>query len=1009
MADETVVAQLDVKADASQAQQQLNQLASAIDKLNAHMGATKNASAQLASGQREVASATTSATGSIDAQKEQLNSFTSSITSAVVQFAALTAGVASFKSSAIDFNSTLQQSQVAFEVMTGSSITAQQHIQALVDFAQATPFELPQVLEASKKLQAMGSDIKDVIPELQTLGNIAAGVGMEKFPNLILAFGQVQAKGRLMGEEIRQFTEAGVPVLDTLAKAYGTTTAQMQKWVEEGKVGFQSLRYALDELGNTKFGNLMEKQSHTLAGAVSNIKDNLNSLGARAFKPLFDALSEAANKFVDFLNNADIRKNADNLAEKIQGIIDKVKEIGTEASNSAPLVTALGVALAGLAAQSTISGLANIVSLLGRIGSAGAFIGAAATIAGVAVAGTEELSKRGMLPPPPGQGPDPYEKYRGKTPVTAPTQGDITAAVTRARGQEYADEMAQIAKANAEAESSFVPVRDGFDKMLEAAKRLDDKKVPDLLGGIGGAAKKAAEEGIDILLAKMLALRDAMPDIIAAVAGGDLAGAAQRLVELGKSNAEAVNEVLRIQDDLARKAEENQRKAEQAAKDAANQAKEARQAWLDYANTLTGQVAKAFDALLGASQRSAGVVANYIKTLGGAAGSAITSALNIPINATIYKKPDGEGGGEGGGYAGPPRATISEGGAEDFGARIAGLYSRLAIGLGAYKQGAPGEGAALGITSGFSGAAALAAQGKSLEEINAALSTASTSIADLGHWMGENLTGAAKDAAGSLMEAYQAALQMAAEANGDATKLAKLAEVTDNLSQAQKDLITQTKAAEEAKKQDIAQQKAAELKASQDITQANQVRLGITTPRGPGGFQGTAPGGRDEYGNVFTPGVQSVWTGKNWEMKFASAEEQYQSWYKIRFNLTRSEMELENANWKLHEETLTRAKQLEAENARMRQRASEAEGWRKREEEILMRGLNISSGQLYGAEGDMSVSQALRQTLDSLIGVLNRGINAYIEPNYAADKLGSALDRRSALLSGAGGFGPGVF
>ena len=230
-----------------------------------------------------------------------------------------------------------------------------------------------------------------------------------------------------------------------------------------------------------------------------------------------------------------------------------------------------------------------------------------------------------------------------------------------------------------------------------------------------------------------------------------------------------------------------------------------------------------------------------------------------------------------------------------------------------------------------------------------------------------------------------------------------------NLSQAQKDLITQTKAAEEAKKQDIAQQKAAELKASQDITQANQVRLGITTPRGPGGFQGTAPGGRDEYGNVFTPGVQSVWTGKNWEMKFASAEEQYQSWYKIRFNLTRSEMELENANWKLHEETLTRAKQLEAENARMRQRASEAEGWRKREEEILMRGLNISSGQLYGAEGDMSVSQALRQTLDSLIGVLNRGINAYIEPNYAADKLGSALDRRSALLSGAGGFGPGVF
>ena len=67
-----------------------------------------------------------------------------------------------------------------------------------------------------------------------------------------------------------------------------------------------------------------------------------------------------------------------------------------------------------------------------------------------------------------------------------------------------------------------------------------------------------------------------------------------------------------------------------------------------------------------------------------------------------------------------------------------------------------------------------------------------------------------------------------------------------------------TRAAEDARKKDIADQRAAELKASQDITEANKYRMGITTPRGPGGFQGTAPGGRDEYGNFFTPGVQSV-------------------------------------------------------------------------------------------------------------------------------------------------------
>ena len=134
----------------------------------------------------------------------------------------------------------------------------------------------------------------------------------------------------------------------------------------------------------------------------------------------------------------------------------------------------------------------------------------------------------------------------------------------------------------------------------------------------------------------------------------------------------------------------------------------------------------------------------------------------------------------------------------------------------------------------------------------------------------------------------------------------------------------------------------------------------------------------------------------------------YQAWFKARFGLTRSELEVENANWKLHEETLERARLLHVENEHMKQRQREAEGWRRQEEDILMRGLNISRGQLYGTEG-LELASPLRQTLDALIGVLNSGINAYIEPNHAADKLGSALDRRSALLSGAGGFGPGVF
>ncbi|OJY74676.1 MAG: hypothetical protein BGP12_06900 [Rhodospirillales bacterium 70-18] len=172
----------------------------------------------------------------------------------------------------------MEQTSVAFTTMLGSGEKAQQFIQQLIQFAKTTPFTLVGLEQASKQLLAYGFAQEEVIPNLTALGNIAAGVGMDKLPNLILAFGQVKAATHLTGMELRQFTEAGVPLLDALSKQLHVSVADLQDMISKGEVGFPAVQAALASLSGEggRFNNLMEKQSHTLEGMLSNLQDAWN-------------------------------------------------------------------------------------------------------------------------------------------------------------------------------------------------------------------------------------------------------------------------------------------------------------------------------------------------------------------------------------------------------------------------------------------------------------------------------------------------------------------------------------------------------------------------------------------------------------------------------------------------------------------------------------------------------------------------------------------------------------
>jgi tape measure domain-containing protein len=169
----------------------------------------------------------------------------------------------------------MEQTRIAFETMLGSASKADEFVKQLVSFAKTTPFELQGLQTAAKQLLAYGFAQEEVIPNLRALGDIAAGVGMDKLPNLILAFGQVKAATKLTGMELRQFTEAGVPLLAMLSEQLGQPVAAIQKMVSEGEIGFPMVEEALKRLTSEggRFNDLMAKQSKTLGGMLSNLSD----------------------------------------------------------------------------------------------------------------------------------------------------------------------------------------------------------------------------------------------------------------------------------------------------------------------------------------------------------------------------------------------------------------------------------------------------------------------------------------------------------------------------------------------------------------------------------------------------------------------------------------------------------------------------------------------------------------------------------------------------------------
>lgn len=217
-------------------------------------------------------------TGSASAEMARLDRQAESVRGTVSKIAGAFA-VKELVSNIVKVRGEFQQLEASFRTMLGSEEKADALMQQLIRTAATTPFDLQSVANGARQLLAYGENVENVNDDLIRLGNIAAGLN-QPLNDLIYLYGTTMTQGRLYTADYNQFVGRGIPLGRELASVLGVTESKVREMVEAGKVGFPEVQQALQNLTDEggMFYNLMEEQSKTITGRISNIEDSISMM-----------------------------------------------------------------------------------------------------------------------------------------------------------------------------------------------------------------------------------------------------------------------------------------------------------------------------------------------------------------------------------------------------------------------------------------------------------------------------------------------------------------------------------------------------------------------------------------------------------------------------------------------------------------------------------------------------------------------------------------------------------
>ncbi|MCI2047828.1 MAG: tape measure protein [Faecalibacterium sp.] len=265
--------------------------------------------------------------------------------------AAGTAGISAFAAAAtagVTYNAQMEQYTTSFEVMAGSQEKAAQLMIDLKEKAAKTPFELSDLTSVTQLLMNYGFTCDEVVDKMAMLGDISQG-DSAKLNAVALAYGQMSSYGKVTLQDVKQMIGAGFNPLQEICESTGESMDSLYDRISKGTMTVDEITAAMERSTSAggKYYQSMDKQSQTLNGRLSTLKDTISGKLGEAFTLLTDIIRDKAlPAAIEFVESFDIQEAINN----VKSIVQSIEKI-------APALLIATAAMAGFKAGAILTAL----------------------------------------------------------------------------------------------------------------------------------------------------------------------------------------------------------------------------------------------------------------------------------------------------------------------------------------------------------------------------------------------------------------------------------------------------------------------------------------------------------------------------------------------------------------------------------------------------------------------------------------------------------------------------
>lgn len=264
---------------------------------------------------------------------------------------------------AVDYQKSMEYYTTSFTVMTGSADKASETVQKLADIGATTPFDMPQLADATSLLMNFGFSADDAVDSMMMLGDISQG-NADKLDTIARAYGKMNSAQKVSLESINMMIDAGFNPLQEISEKTGESMQSLYDRVSKGKLSVdeitESMVRSTSEGG--KYFQSMDAQSQTLDGRLSTLSDTVNSKLGEVLQPI---LQNASDEWIPNITNAIDNMDIDSVVSVIDDIVSGVGNLfGFIMGNGdtiISLVAGIGTAMLTWNVSSMINGVVTAV------------------------------------------------------------------------------------------------------------------------------------------------------------------------------------------------------------------------------------------------------------------------------------------------------------------------------------------------------------------------------------------------------------------------------------------------------------------------------------------------------------------------------------------------------------------------------------------------------------------------------------------------------------------------